>query len=311
MPRVLLTGGGGFVGTHVHRRLLDRGDTVVVAETDEGLDRTRAGGQAAQLLDAEDLRRALDGGQGALPPEVDAVVHLGAETDTTLADESRYRRNNTDLTVALATVCTRSGTPLVYASSAAVYGASPRCREVPEDEAPLNAYGQSKLDVDLQVRPMLEQGAAVVGLRFFNVYGPGESHKGRMASMVTQLAEQLRRDGTGRLFGASHGVGPGEQQRDFVHVDDVAEVVLWFLDRTDRAGIYNCGTGQPRTFNDLAAAVVAQVGGTVEYVPFPVALTEHYQARTSADLGRLRAAGYPGGFRSLEEGVAQTLSGQD
>jgi len=311
VPHVLLTGGGGFVGGHVHRRLLDRGDTVLVAETEDGLRRTTDAGLAAGLLGAEDLRRALDGGRGDLPAGVDAVVHLGAETDTTLEDESRYRRNNTDLSVALATVCGRRSTPLVYASSAAVYGASPHCREVPQDEAPLNAYGQSKLDVDVEVRPLVAQGAPVVGLRFFNVYGPGESHKGRMSSMVTQLADQLRRDGTGRLFGASHGVGPGEQQRDFVHVDDVADMVVWFLDRTELAGIYNCGTGEPRTFNDLAAAVVDQVGGTVEYVPFPDALVAHYQARTAADLDQLRSTGYPGRFRTLEEGVAQTLSGQD
>ena len=310
MPTVLLTGGGGFVGTHVHRRLLGRGDRVLLVETPEGQDRARRTGLDGRPLDAEDLRTLLAGGTGSLPDGVDAVVHLGAETDTTLADESRYRRNNTELSVALAEVCARTATPLVYASSAAVYGSSLQCRELPEDEAPLNAYGQSKLDVDVHVRPLVARGAPTVGLRFFNVYGPGEDHKGRMASMVTQLADQLRRDGRGRLFGASHGVGPGEQQRDFVHVDDVADVVLWFLDHTDRAGVYNCGTGQPRTFNDLAAGVVAQVGGEIEYVPFPESLTDHYQARTAADLGRLREAGYPGTFRSLEEGVAQTLSAQ-
>lgn len=308
MPTVLLTGGGGFVGTHVHRRLLARDDTVVLAETPEGRARAAQTGLPARLVDAEDLRTQLAGGTGTLPDGVDAVVHLGAETDTTLADESRYRRNNTKLSVALAETCAATGTPLVYASSAAVYGASPRCREVTEDEAPLNAYGRSKLDVDVHVRTLLERGAPTVGLRFFNVYGPGEHHKGRMASMVDQLADQLRREGRGRLFGASHGVGPGEQQRDFVHVDDVADVVVWFLDHTDRAGIYNCGTGEPRSFNDLAAAVVAHVGGQVEYVPFPESLTDLYQARTAADLDRLRAAGYAGSFRRLEEGVAQTLA---
>jgi ADP-L-glycero-D-manno-heptose 6-epimerase len=198
-----------------------------------------------------------------------------------------------------------------------VYGSGPDFREERRAERPLNVYAYSKFLFDQVVRRHLEDRTAqIAGLRYFNVYGPNEQHKGRMASVAFHAFNQLKAEGKVKLFVGSDGYGNGEQRRDFVHVDDVVAVNLWLLERGDVSGILNCGTGQGQSFNRLAAAVVNAVRGTsasleelvaqglIEYTPFPPALVGKYQSFTEADLTRLRAAGYAGDFMSVEQGAA-------
>jgi ADP-L-glycero-D-manno-heptose 6-epimerase len=217
--------------------------------------------------------------------------------------------------------CQAQGTRLLYASSAATYGGSASFREEPEFERPLNVYGYSKLLFDNVVRRMLPSATAqVVGFRYFNVYGPREQHKGRMASVAFHHFNQFRETGKVRLFADYGGYGPGEQRRDFISVDDVVAVNLWFLQHPDRSGIFNLGTGRAQPFNDVAlAAVNAARGlqgepplaleamvkqGLVEYIPFPDALVGKYQSFTQADPSRLRATGCDHAFADVATGVA-------
>jgi ADP-L-glycero-D-manno-heptose 6-epimerase len=213
--------------------------------------------------------------------------------------------------------CQEEEIPLLYASSASVYGAGPEYREERACERPLNVYGYSKFLFDQVVRGMLRESTAqVVGLRYFNVYGPNEAHKGRMASVAYHAYNQLLAEGKVKLFVGSDGYRDGEQRRDFIHVDDCVAVNLWFLERRGVSGIFNCGTGRAQTFNRLAVAVINAVHGTqltlhdmvakglIEYIPFPPQLAGKYQSFTEADLSKLRAAGYPGEFMAVEKGVA-------
>jgi ADP-L-glycero-D-manno-heptose 6-epimerase len=211
--------------------------------------------------------------------------------------------------------CQEEEVPFIYASSASVYGAGPDFREERKCEKPLNIYGYSKFLFDQYVRG-ISRTSQVAGLRYFNVYGPNEGHKGRMASVALHAYEQLHAEGRVRLFVGSGGYGDGEQRRDFVYVDDVVAVNLWLLERRGVSGIFNCGTGRAQSFNRLAVAVINAVHGThstlhdivgrklIEYIPFPPALVGKYQSFTEADMSRLKAAGYPGEFMNVEQGVA-------
>jgi ADP-L-glycero-D-manno-heptose 6-epimerase len=210
--------------------------------------------------------------------------------------------------------------PFIYASSAAVYGAGRVFKETRECEAPLNVYGYSKFLFDQFVRRRWnELTAQVVGLRYFNVYGEREQHKGRMASVAFHFFNQYRAGGTVSLFEGSGGYGNGEQRRDFVSVEDVVAVNLYFLDHPERSGIFNAGTGRAQSFNDVAVAVVnacrgaqgeppltlgeMQTRGIVRYIPFPADLRDKYQSYTEADVSALRAAGYTAPMLTVEQGV--------
>jgi ADP-L-glycero-D-manno-heptose 6-epimerase len=199
--------------------------------------------------------------------------------------------------------CRRHGVPFIYASSAAVYGAGEVFAEVPENERPLNVYGYSKLLFDNYAR-RVGSSSQVVGLRFFNVYGPREFHKGSMASVALHLHRQLSDGDAVRLFEGTNGYGNGEQMRDFVHVVDACSVVLWCLDNPQVSGVFNVGTGCAQPFNDVARAVLDRHGrGTLEYIPFPDHLKGRYQNFTQADLTALRAAGCDTAFRDVAQGV--------
>jgi ADP-L-glycero-D-manno-heptose 6-epimerase len=206
-------------------------------------------------------------------------------------------------------LCETRAVPFIYASSAAVYGLSRLCEEHARCEGPLNVYGYSKLAFDQHVRQRFDRARSrIVGLRFFNVYGPREQHKGRMASVAFHFNNQLKTTGTVRLFGASHGVAAGEQRRDFIHVDDVVDQVLWFGGADGVSGIFNCGTGMAASFNDVAGAVLAWHGrGSIEYIPFPEDLQDAYQAHTLAVPDHTRAAGYQRAMRPVQEGVRAYL----
>jgi ADP-L-glycero-D-manno-heptose 6-epimerase len=235
------------------------------------------------------------------------VFHQGACSNTMSWDGRAMLRSNYEYSKRVLAFCQRRRIPLIYASSAAVYGRGSEFRVDPACERPLNVYGYSKLLFDRYLRRRWAARALrsqVVGLRYFNVYGPREQHKGEMASVAYKQHQQLQSGDRVQLFGAHGGYGPGEHRRDFVWVGDVVSVNLFFLEQTERSGIFNVGTGRAQSFNDLARAVIAYHGrGEIEYIPFPEALVGRYQTFTQADIGELRAAGYTAPFLSVEQGV--------
>jgi len=312
----VVTGAAGFIGSRIVEALNRRGITEIIAvdnlaQADKF--RNLAKCEIADYLDQSAFLSGIDKLEGA----VDAVLHQGACSDTMEADGRYMMENNYRYSVRLLEWCQEEQVPLLYASSAAVYGAGPDFREERRCEKPLNVYGYSKFLFDQYVRRILRDAEAqVVGLRYFNVYGPNESHKGRMASVAFHAYNQFQAEGKVKLFVGSGGYGDGEQRRDFVHVDDTVAVNLWMLEHPEVSGLFNCGTGRAQTFNEVAAAVVNTVRGTlaspqelveeklIQYVPFPAQLQGKYQSYTQADLSRLRAAGLPGDFMSVQDGVA-------
>jgi ADP-L-glycero-D-manno-heptose 6-epimerase len=316
----IVTGAAGFIGSKLVEGLNRRGvmDVIAVdhlAHADKF--RNLAGAEIADYLDQDEFIGNLERFEGA----VEAVFHQGACSDTMETDGRYMLDNNYAYSKRLLEWCQDEGVPFIYASSAAVYGAGPEFREERRYEKPLNVYGYSKFLFDGYVRRILAtQNAQVAGLRYFNVYGPNEQHKGRMASVAYHAYYQFLGAGKVKLFVGSGGYGNGEQRRDFVFVEDVVDVNLWLLERGDVSGVFNCGTGRAQTFNELAAAVINAVQGTrlpvsdvvqkglIEYIPFPAGLAEKYQSFTQADLTRLRAAGYAGDFRAVEQGVADYVA---
>lgn len=308
---ILVTGGAGFIGSNLVAELNARGrdDIWVVDDLEQG-DKFRnlVRAQISHYTDKDDFAELMARGDASLD-SIDAILHQGACSDTTEYDGRFMMRTNYSWSKALLDVALERGIPMVYASSAAVYGGSERFVEEPACEAPLNVYGYSKLAFDQHVRRRLPTATSqIVGLRYFNVYGPQEQHKGPMASVAWQFHNQLRDTGRVRLFAGTGGYGDGEQRRDFVYVGDVVAVNLWLLEHPEVSGIFNVGTGTASTFNALAKAVIAFHGaGELGYVPFPEKLVGKYQSFTEADISRLRAAGYDAPFRSVEEGVAAYL----
>lgn len=308
---LIVTGGAGFIGSNLVRMLAERGrdDVVVVDNLEDGHKFVNLSDlPIADYLDkAAFLERMADDDFVA---SLDAVLHQGACSTTTEWNGRYMMENNYSYSQTLLHRCLEHRVPLIYASSAAVYGASTAFDENPENEKPLNVYGYSKLQFDRYVRRVAASPRSqVVGLRYFNVYGPREQHKGSMASVAFHFNNQLLADGEVRLFAGSDGYADGEQRRDFVYVDDVCAVNLWFLDNPGVSGIFNTGSGRAQTFNDVANAVIAFHGrGDVRYVPFPEHLKGAYQSYTEADLAALRAAGCDVDFRPVEDGVRDYLS---
>lgn len=306
---IIVTGGAGFIGSNLVRALnrLGRTDIIVVDDLSDGHKFVNlASSEIADYLDREEFRRRF--AQDTEFANAEIVYHLGACSDTTQWDGRYMLENNFTYSKAMFVGCQQRRIPLIYASSAAVYGVTADCREETSCERPLNVYGYSKLLFDQYVRRLLPAAAPVVGLRYFNVYGPGEQHKGRMASVAYHFNRQLKDDGRVRLFDASHGFGPGEQRRDFIYVDDAVDLTLWCGGQTQLSGVLNCGTGTAATFNSVAATVVAwHRRGQIEYIPFPAELRDAYQSNTCASLQRLREAGYRKTFRSVVDGTRQYL----
>lgn len=312
----IVTGAAGFIGSRLVEGLNRRGITDIIAVdnlADADKFRNLARCEIADYLDQAELVPALE----RLSGEVEAVFHQGACSDTMESDGRYMMDNNYRYSRALLEWCQEEEVPFLYASSAAVYGAGPDYREERRCEKPLNVYGYSKFLFDQHVRRVLPGSASqVTGLRYFNVYGPNEAHKGRMASVAFHAFNQLRAEGKVKLFVGSDGYRDGEQRRDFIHVDDVVSVNLWLLERPGISGIFNCGTGKAQTFNRVAAAVINTVRGTsktlhdlqaeglIEYIAFPPQLAGKYQSFTEADMSKLKAAGYPGQFTGVDQGVA-------
>jgi ADP-L-glycero-D-manno-heptose 6-epimerase len=320
--KVVVTGAAGFIGSNLVHGLNAIGiDDIIAVDdlTDGPKYRNLLNARLSDYFDKDEFYTRFAGGELG---KVAAVLHEGACSDTMEHNgrfmlENNYRRSK-DLLEASQV----QGTRLLYASSAATYGGSVTFKEVPELEQPLNVYGYSKLLFDNVVRralPSLQQ--QVVGFRYFNVYGPREQHKGRMASVAFHHFNQFRARGKVDLFGPNAGYAAGTQSRDFVFVDDVVAVNLWFLQNPRVSGIFNLGTGRAQPFNDVALAVVngcRRAGGDtalslqqqldsglVNYVPFPEALKGKYQSYTQADLTNLRSTGCDVQFADVASGVAR------
>ena len=310
MAKYIVTGGAGFIGSNVVKALNDRGETdilVVDDLNDPRKERHLSRLAYAEYLDKRELRPALRAGRFA---DATAVFHLGACSSTTEKDARYLADNNTAYTRELAEWCLAGGRRFVYASSASTYGAG-ECG-YSDDEAviprlkPLNLYGQSKQDFDLLA---LGKGwfRQIVGLKFFNVFGPGEDHKGSMRSMIHQAYGQILQTGRIRLFKSYHPDYPdGGQLRDFVYVKDVVAEILFFHDNPEKNGIFNCGTGHARSWVDLGNAVFRAMGREpdIEFIEMPEQLRAHYQYFTEADMSKARAAGFTHAFLSLEDAVA-------
>jgi ADP-L-glycero-D-manno-heptose 6-epimerase len=318
--KVVVTGAAGMIGSNIVHGLNAIGiDDVIAVDdlTDGPKYRNLLGAKLSDYFDkGEFYTRFANGDFG----KVDAVLHQGACSDTMEHDGRFMLDTNYRCSKDLLDACQAQGTRLLYASSAATYGGSDAFREEPAFERPLNVYGYSKLLFDNVVRRMLHANRSqVVGFRYFNVYGPREQHKGRMASVAFHHFNQFRETGKVKLFGEYGGYAPGEQNRDFVFVDDVVAVNLWFLQHPGQSGIFNLGTGRAQPFNDVAEATVnasrALKGepplplgelvakGLIEYIEFPQALVGKYQSHTQADLSRLRATGCDHAFTDVAGGV--------
>jgi ADP-L-glycero-D-manno-heptose 6-epimerase len=307
---IVVTGGAGFIGSNLVKALNERGrtDVLVVDEMTDGRKfRNLVDCELIDLVDKDDFLERLLWSEDL--GEIEAIFHEGACSNTMEWDGQYLLRTNYEYSKTLFDFCSGRGVPLIYASSAAVYGAGPEFREDPRCEAPLNMYAYSKLLFDRWVRKRLPGIASqVVGLRYFNVYGPREQAKNEMASVAFKLNRQLRQGNRVQLFEGCDGYPDGGQLRDFVYVGDVCNVNLWFLDHPDQSGIFNVGTGHAQSFDELAMAVIAYHGrGEIEYVPIPEELSGSYQSFTEADLTALRQAGYDAPFLSVGEGVPATL----
>ena len=320
--RVVVTGAAGFIGSNLVHGLNAIGvDDVVAVDdlTDGPKYRNLLGARLSDYFDKDDFYARFAG--GALG-KVAVVFHQGACSDTMEHNGRFMLDNNYRRSRDLLDACQAQGTRLLYASSAATYGGSAAFKEEPQFEQPLNVYGWSKLLFDNIVRRALPAvQSQVVGFRYFNVYGPREQHKGRMASVAFHHFNQFRSGGKVDLFGGHAGFAPGTQSRDFVFVDDVVAVNLWFLQHPQHSGIFNLGTGRAQPFNDVATAVVNGCrraagqppltlqqqlsGGLIAYVPFPEALVGKYQSYTQADLGALRSTGCDVKFADVATGVAR------
>jgi ADP-L-glycero-D-manno-heptose 6-epimerase len=324
---ILVTGAAGFIGSNIVHGLNRREGARVFA-----VDNLTRAEKFANIVDAEvdDYMDKLDFierlRQGEFSGKFSAVFHQGACSDTMEHNGHYMMENNFRYSVALFEFCQKEKIPFIYASSAAVYGGGTNFSEQRSNERPLNVYGYSKFLFDQYVRRFWAtegagSSAQVVGLRYFNVYGPRETHKGTMASVAFHQYRQFLADGKVRLFGAWDGYEGGGQTRDFVYVDDVVDVNLFFLDNPDKSGIFNLGTGRAQPFNDIAVAVVNQLDpadrarslgeiveqNLLEYIPFPDKLKGKYQSFTQADISQLRKAGYEKEFLDVGEGVTRYM----
>lgn len=305
----MVTGGMGFIGSNLVHALNELGVTDILVVDELNADSLRRancrGCEVLDTVDKEDFMRTLE--RGRLGHEIAVVYHQGACTDTLNNDEAFMMERNFEFSKRLLDWVSERSIPMVYASSAAVYGVSATFTEEVENEAPLNAYGRSKLAFDEYARLRMRTGnAALVGLRYFNVYGPREVHKGKMMSMVGQMYWQLVADGSIGLFEGTGGFGAGEQRRDFVYVEDVVKANVHFGTGPVRRGIFNVGTGRGRSFGDIARIWIDLMGtGRVRHIPVPIEIRDRYQSFTEADLTALRKAGYESRFTSVERGISK------
>jgi ADP-L-glycero-D-manno-heptose 6-epimerase len=323
----IVTGAAGFIGSNLVKALNERGENNIIAVDNlKNADKFKnlADCDIADYMDKEEFVDHLD--KGYFDGLLSAVLHQGACSDTMESDGRYMMQNNYRYSLELLNYCQEEEVPFLYASSASVYGAGPAFKENRKHEAPLNVYAYSKFLFDQVVRRRWrKRNSQIVGLRYFNVYGPREQHKKRMASVAYHLFNQYREEGCVKLFEGCDGYENGGQLRDFVSVEDVVKVNMHFLDNPGRSGIFNLGTGRAQSFNDVAVAVVntlrAEQGESaltleqirqqelLRYIPFPEQLKGKYQSYTQADMADLRAiGGYDAPFLDVEQGVARYVA---
>lgn len=311
---IVITGAAGFIGSCMAQKMNESGrkDLILVDDfTKEQKRRNWVDKQYADKIERNDFFRWAE----ANARHIDFVIHLGARTDTTEMDWSVFEELNVGYTQRVWEFCTRHCVPLLYASSAATYGAGERGYRDDEDDIPnlqpLNPYGKSKNEIDKWILKQTNTPPQWAGFKFFNVFGPNEYHKGRMASVIFHSFNQINETGRVKLF-RSHrpDFADGEQKRDFVYVKDVVSVLRSFTERKYPSGIYNLGTGCARTFLDLATATFHALGlsPVIDYIDIPIDIRDKYQYYTEADMQKMRSAGYTKGFYSLEDGVTNYVS---
>ena len=307
---IIVTGGAGFIGSNIVKQLNERGrnDILIVDDLTDG-----SKIRNLQMLDYYDYVDCIDFDDAVANNTFDigpieVVFHQGACADTMNYDGRYMMHNNFEGTKNLFHYCQERRVPFIYASSASTYGHGKNgFTEKPECEEALNPYAYSKLFFDRYLRRFEKDlQSQVVGLRYFNVFGPNENHKGNMASLVRQMFYKLRETGEITLFEGTDGYGDGEQVRDFIYVKDVVNVNFFFWEHPEISGIFNCGTGEAKSFNRFMQAVIDYNGsGNLRYIPFPEVLKGKYQSFTEADTTKLMAAGYDKGFTKLEDAVAE------
>jgi ADP-L-glycero-D-manno-heptose 6-epimerase len=318
----IITGAAGFIGSNLVKALNGRGENNIIAVdnlTQADKFKNLADCEIADYMDKDDFLKRLQ--EGYFDGLVSSMLHQGACSDTMATDGRYMMANNYQYSLELLNYCQNEEVPFLYASSASVYGSGSVFREDPKCEAPLNVYAYSKFLFDHVVRRRWKnRSAQIVGLRYFNVYGPREAHKGRMASVAYHFFSQYRADGRVRLFEGCDGFGNGEQLRDFVSIEDVVKVNMYFLENQNKSGIFNLGTGRAQSFNDVAVTTINSLRnaegksalsltellqqGSITYIPFPEQLRGKYQSHTQADIGALRDCGYAEPFLDVERGVA-------
>ena len=309
---IIVTGGAGFIGSRIISKLNEQGksDIIVVDDLSEGIKmKNLARLEIADYIDVDDFIKdiKLDKNFG----KIESLIHMGACSSTTEWNGKYVMNQNYEYSKELLHWSSNKSVSLVYASSASVYGDGSRgFVEDTRAEYPINMYAYSKYLFDTYVRkafPVLKN--QVVGLRFFNVYGPHESHKGSQASVIFHANNQIKASGKISLFGSFENIIAGEQKRDFVYVDDCANVVTWMIENPNISGIFNLGSGRAETFNELARSVIEWHGyGDIVYIDFPNDLKGSYQSFTQADLSLLRKSGFKEDFRSIKEGVFDYLN---
>lgn len=307
---IIVTGGAGFIGSNIVKQLNERGrnDILIVDDLTDG-----SKIRNLQMLDYYDYVDCIDFDDAVANNTFDigpieVVFHQGACADTMNYDGRYMMHNNFEGTKNLFHYCQERRVSFIYASSASTYGHGKNgFTEKPECEEALNPYAYSKLFFDRYLRRFEKDlQSQVVGLRYFNVFGPNENHKGNMASLVRQMFYKLRETGEITLFEGTDGYGDGEQVRDFIYVKDVVNVNFFFWEHPEISGIFNCGTGEAKSFNRFMKAVIDYNGsGNLRYIPFPEVLKGKYQSFTEADTTKLMAAGYDKGFTKLEDAVAE------
>jgi ADP-L-glycero-D-manno-heptose 6-epimerase len=306
---IIITGAAGFIGSCMMRKLNDEGHHNLVISDDfsrEDKNRNFTGKSYITAVHRDHLAEWLE----RCHADVEAVFHLGARTDTTEQDVELFDRLNLHYSQAVWNLCARHGIPLIYASSAATYGLGEHGYRDDHDIAgqlqPLNPYGRSKNDFDIWAMQQPLAPPFWAGLKFFNVYGPNEYHKGRMASVVFHTARQIKATGGMKLF-RSHrpDFADGMQSRDFIYIKDVLDICYWLFQHRPASGLYNVGTGQARPFLHLAESTFRAMGlePNISFIDTPEDIRETYQYFTEADMSKLLAAGYPGKFHSLEAGI--------
>lgn len=310
---LLVTGGAGFIGSNIVASLNEAGRSDIVVNDTLGTDgrwHNLAKHQIADFVQPHELGGWLEG------RKLDAVIHMGAISDTTVLDGDLVMQTNFRLSLTLLDWCTRTQTPFIYASSAATYGNGEQGfsdddrPEHLQSLRPMNLYGWSKHLFDQALIARKLRGEKLppqwAGLKFFNVFGPNEYHKGKMASVLSKIFDEARAGRAVRLF-KSHkpGIADGDQRRDFIYIDDVVAVVRWFLDSPRISGLFNVGTGHARSFREMIEAMFAALNRppNIEYIDTPESIRGQYQYFTQSEVGRLRAAGYNAGFTPLEEAV--------